>query len=169
MHSWNCLYISFIRPLLEYGRPVWDGCTQTDADKLESIQMAVDRIITGDMKCTSTTKLYEEIEWKTLAERRKKAKLFLMYKIINNLTSSYLHNLLRPEIPPTVSHQRSDRYHFRARTTLFDKSFVPSPVRLWNQLPSEIREATCTPLSQIKSKLTVSPNEPVQHTELNSF
>ena len=169
-NSLETIYISFIRPLLEYGSPIWDGCTQADADRLESIQIAAARVITGAMKGTSVSKLYEEIGWETLAERRKKAKLIIMYKIINNLTPTYLRDLL-PETPPLAmnhnTRHRPDIYPFRARTSLFEKSFFPSTVRLWNQLPHEIRNAVS--LSQFKSKLKFTPKQPIQYLELLYF
>ena len=41
------IYISFLRPILEYGCTVWDGCTQYEKDNLEKIQHEAARIVTG--------------------------------------------------------------------------------------------------------------------------
>ena len=41
------LYCTYIRPLLEYASEVWDGCTQTDAYRLEQVQLIAARIVTG--------------------------------------------------------------------------------------------------------------------------
>ena len=79
------IYTSFIRPLLEYASVVWDGCAQSDYDSLEKIQLAAARIVTGAMIGTSTSKLYEEVGWQTLAKRREKAKLVQMYKIVHKI------------------------------------------------------------------------------------
>ena len=43
----ECIYTSFIRPLLEYGDITFDNCTQTLKDKLESIQLEAARIVKG--------------------------------------------------------------------------------------------------------------------------
>ena len=40
-------YLSFIRPILEYGNIIWDGCNKLQSDLLESIQLDAARIITG--------------------------------------------------------------------------------------------------------------------------
>ena len=64
------IYISFVRPILEYGSAVWSGCTAQDEEKLESIQLDAARIITGAMYGTSIAKLYEETGWLTLAKHR---------------------------------------------------------------------------------------------------
>ena len=36
----NKLYCTYIRPLLEYGPEVWDGCSVNDTNRLEQIQLA---------------------------------------------------------------------------------------------------------------------------------
>ena len=93
-----------------------------------------------------------------------------MYKIVNNLTPMYLFECL-PESPPTArnynTRQISGIYPFRARTTLFDRSYFPSTVRLWNQLPSALRESET--LSQFKTKLRFIPKFSVKHSDLLFF
>ena len=41
------IYLTFIKPLLEYSCEVWDNCSQTDNDRLENLQLEAARIITG--------------------------------------------------------------------------------------------------------------------------
>ena len=43
----NKLYCTYIRPLLEYASEVWDGCTITDSNRLEQVQLTAARIVTG--------------------------------------------------------------------------------------------------------------------------
>ena len=163
------IYFSFIRPILEYGSAIWDGCAQSDTQLLENIQLTAARTVTGAMRTTPNVKLYEETCWETLADRRENTKLIFMYKIINNLTPDYLRNLI-PNIPTADTpinyntRRRFDLPHFRARTDLFDKSFFPSATRLWNLLPLNIRNAPT--LSQFKSKLSSSPHRLVKHSSL---
>jgi hypothetical protein len=38
------IYLSFIRPILEYGNVIWDNCTQNEANLLESVQVGAGRI-----------------------------------------------------------------------------------------------------------------------------
>ena len=71
------IYISFIRPVLEYADVIWDNCTQQEKQDLEKIQIEAARIATGTTKLVSLQKLYEEIGWETLEARRKKHKLVL--------------------------------------------------------------------------------------------
>ena len=55
----ECIYTSFIRPLLEYGEITFDNCTQILKDDLESIQLEAARIVTGATKLVSHDKLYQ--------------------------------------------------------------------------------------------------------------
>ena len=41
------IYLSFIRPILEYGNVIWESCTQNEANILESVRVEAGRIITG--------------------------------------------------------------------------------------------------------------------------
>ena len=48
--SLESIYISFIRPLLEYGDTIWDNCTQYEKYELDKIQNEAARIATGATK-----------------------------------------------------------------------------------------------------------------------
>ena len=123
------IYVSFIRPVLEYGSPIWSGCTAADEAKLESVQLNAARIVTGAMHGTSNAKLYEELGWHTLAKRRDFSKLILMYKLANKLAPDNLCSVI-PTVPNTSTYttrQHLNLPHFRARTELFDKSFFSFP------------------------------------------
>ena len=71
------LYIGFICPILEYRGIVWDNCSIHESDLMESVQLEAARIITGLRKGTSHVKLYTELGWVSLKERRRINKLIL--------------------------------------------------------------------------------------------
>ena len=71
------MYVSFIRPLLEYGDILWDNCTHEQKQKLESIQTEAARICTGATKLCSIAKLQNEVKWEHLSVRREKHKLII--------------------------------------------------------------------------------------------
>jgi hypothetical protein len=60
------IYLSFIRPKLEYGNVIWDNCTQNEANLLESVQVETGMIITGLRVNSSRSKLYSELGWEPL-------------------------------------------------------------------------------------------------------
>ena len=43
----NTMYISFIRPVLEYAFVVWDSCSTYNVNRLEKLQIEAARIVTG--------------------------------------------------------------------------------------------------------------------------
>ena len=86
----NKLYKSLIRPLMEYGDVLWDGCTDGESDLLEFVQYEAAKIVTGAMRITSRHSLMQEIGWEDMKTRRSIHKLAFYYKIINNLTPNYL-------------------------------------------------------------------------------
>ena len=92
--SLETVYLTFIRPILEYADIVWDNCTQYEKNELDKIQNEAARIVTGTTKLVSIRELYKEINWDTLDERRRKHKLALFYKMVNGISPPYLSSLL---------------------------------------------------------------------------
>jgi hypothetical protein len=68
-------YISFVRPIVEYGDIIYDSCSKADSDKLENVQLEAARIATGCKSHTSHGQLYAELGWIKLSELRKSNKL----------------------------------------------------------------------------------------------
>ena len=75
-----------------------------------------------------------------------------MYKIVNHLVPESLCSIITTHSPSFNTRRPCGITHFQARTELFDKSFFPSTVRLWNRLPIETRNS---PTIQVfKSKIS---------------
>ena len=77
----NHMYISYIRPLLEYSSILWDGCSEQDKAALERLQNEAARIATSLTRSTAIANLYKECGWDSLANRRYFQKLCFMYKM----------------------------------------------------------------------------------------
>ena len=54
------IYLTFIRPFLEYSCEVWDNCSKMDNDRLEKLQLEAARIVTGLTAYLSWVSLYQE-------------------------------------------------------------------------------------------------------------
>ena len=87
-------------------------------------------------------KLHQEVAWESLADRRKAHRLILMYKMVHQMSPSYLSSLV-PSLVGALSH-----YNLRnanqlssvpSRTRLYSESFLPSTVRDWNGLPDVVK------------------------------
>jgi len=87
------LFNSWIRPSLEYAGVVWDVCSGSDSNLLESLQIEGARVVTGALKWTNRVSLLNELYWVDLSVRGKFHKLRLMYEMVFKLTPPYLCDL----------------------------------------------------------------------------
>ena len=109
--------------------------------------------VTGAWKGTSCEKLYEELGWESLSQRRWSRRLILFYNIVNDITPDYLRYPI-PKLPQAAmySFRNADVIgQIRARTTRFKASFYPDCLSEWNALDQEIRLSPS--LSTFKTKL----------------
>ena len=143
--SLETVYLTFIRPILEYWDTVWDNCTQHEKNELEKIQTdEAARIVTGTTKLVSIRALYQEIKWDTLEERRREHRLALFYKMVNGLSTPYLLSLIPLPVNRVSSYNlrnSNDIQTIPARTNLYYNSCLPSVVREWNNLPLDVRNS----------------------------
>jgi hypothetical protein len=86
---------TFVRPQLEYASFAWAPHTQSNTNKLESVQRRAARFVTGNYNTASNvTTMLNHLNWDTLQQRRLRTKAIMMYRIINgDVTSgSWFHN-----------------------------------------------------------------------------
>ena len=87
------IYISFLRPILEYASVVWDNCTQYEKHRLEHVQIEAAITVSCVMRSITLNTLYNDIGWLTLGDRRTYQKIVLTFKIKNNMVPDYLSDL----------------------------------------------------------------------------
>ena len=149
------MYKSYILPHFDYADTVWDNCTQQLSDELEKLNLDAIRTIIGAVRGTSHYKLYNESGILPLAERRRRHKLILFFKMTKNMTPNYFTHYLPPLVSDTNPyHHRNplERNPPRSRTVLYQKSFFPSSIELWNNLPDFIK--TSSSIAQFKRYLS---------------
>ena len=148
------LYKSYIRSIIEYGNIIYADCCQSDSQKLELLQKQAIRIITGCTMSTSSANLYRESCLESLEARRKKQKLIMFYKILNNQTGTCLSQMLPQQNALRTGRvlRNLDNYTVPlARTTAYKRTFFPSTTQLWNNLPMSTKNSLT--LNTFKSKL----------------
>ena len=156
--SLNQIYVSFLRPVLEYASVVWDNCTKREKENLEKIQIEAARIVTGITRSASLNNIYKEIGWLTLENRRKYQKLILIYKIISGLT----HEIFPRNVSTRTIYSLRNIHQIDSiacRTELLARSFIPSAVSLWNELPDDVKSLQS--LSSFKSYILGRLSAPV--------
>ena len=88
------MYVTFVRPILEYASVIWGGFSISDTEKLEKVQLYAARIVTGLPILALKKSLYYETGCEPLCERRRKSKLTTMYKIHTNTVTQYLYDTI---------------------------------------------------------------------------
>ena len=150
----DTIYLTFVRPKLEYANIVWNDCTKQDADLLENLQLSAARIVTGARKGTSHIKIYNECNWPLLSERRKQNQLVQLYKMVNHDSPQYLTNLLPPLVGDVGNYNLRNNHRYKniaTRTVKYQKSFLPNVINLWNNLDADV--VNCDDLCTFKSRI----------------
>ena len=99
----------------------------------ERVQYQAALAVTGAWQYSNRSKLYEELGWETLSDRRMSKRILQIHKISNNKTPSYLKDKLPTECRPRSGGE--DRPLFRGflcRTNRYMKSFFPDAIVSWN-------------------------------------
>ena len=161
----NQCYLSYVRPLMEYGGALFANADDKDLKLLDNIQMEALHIVSGAKKKTSHDLLKKEANWPELSERRTFQQLTFMHKIIHNQFPSYLHNSLPPMQDQSNRAERKYKFNTPAYNHAFYRdSIIPSTISQWNNLPNHIRtiKKLDTFKFMLKKEYTESPN-PLYH------
>ena len=89
------------------------------------------------LSSTSVTNMLSELKWSTLEQRRNQSSFTMLHKIHNkqvNVDHSHLTNTRNNKF--LIPHSKT-KHHMN--------SFFPRAIRLWNELPSEIKDAPTEP------------------------
>ena len=132
------LYLSYVRPHLEYAAPVWDPHQQGHIDSLERVQKFALKLCTRSWD-SSYEDLLNSCHLPTLVQRRRLLKLSFLYQVLHG-------NYIFPDAPvetcPTPFNLRnrsvSTLYRPMARTNAYKFSFFPHAITLWNMLPPSV-------------------------------
>ena len=133
--SLEVLFSSFVSTTMYYGIEVWGGSYDSYLIKLEHIVIDGMRLVTGATKRSNIAKLYHETGWQSVKDRRDQAMVIMMFKIENNIVPNYLCEILPNS--RVVSYNLRNKQNLRGpyhNTEVFKRSFLPTAIRLWNEL-----------------------------------
>ena len=117
-------------------------CSNLILKKVESTQYEAARIVTGAWKGTSRDKLYANLGWESLNDRRIMRKLLIFYETHETKFPRYLYNALRDR-----EHTLGSRlYNKKLLISIpsnnpYRSSFFPSNISDWNKLDVTIKES----------------------------
>ena len=104
-------------------------------EKVERTQYLAALAITGTWQGSNRSKLYEELGWETLSDRRQCRRILQIHKIKNNMTPSYLKDKLPPNRRPLYRFNNSNTFHeIKCKTSRYKNSFFPDAINSWNNI-----------------------------------
>jgi len=134
-------YTILVRPTLEYASSVWDPHQKGLIKMIEKPQRAAARFVTRNYDRTSSvTEMMKQLNWPSLEQRRKEARLTLFHKAVNKE--------IAVTIPAYVEENRRWQRninnigykHLYCNRDDYHMSFLPRTIREWNLLPTELAE-----------------------------
>ena len=137
------MYKALVRPHLDYCDIIYHepaiinppplGLSLTiQMEKVEKIQYQAALAVSGTWQGSSRTKLYEQLGWETLSDRRKCRRILQIHKIENEKTPSYLKNKLPAQRRPQRNGNVVTYHKMRCRTNRYTNSFFPDAISSWN-------------------------------------
>jgi len=146
-------YTSLVRPLLEYASVVWDPHQVSDIRQVEMVQRRAARYVTGSLRNrSSVSAMVQRLNWEPLEERRRAARLTMMYKMVHGHVHLNTESRL---VRPARRSRYATEHSFQipaAKTDCRKWSFFPRTIREWNALPANTVSAES--LNAFKALLT---------------
>ena len=110
-------------------------------EEVERIQYQAALAISGAWRGSSRSKLYEELGWESLSDRRLSRRLLQIHKIVSNNTPSYLKDKLPPHRRPLYSQTNGNTFReFKCKTFRYMYSFFPHAISSWNIIIADFDE-----------------------------
>ena len=142
---------AFVTPMLDFCNSLLYGIPKHVLKRLQSVQNAAARVVTLARKRDHITPVLKELHWLQVQERVIFKILLLTYKALNNLTPSYISQLVKRNIPSrdlrSSTSNRLVNVSYNLKTYGF-RAFSSAAPALWNELPHNIRG--CSSVNEFK-------------------
>ena len=133
------LYISLVRPILDYGAAIWNPHLKEDIQKIERIQRRATKMITG-MRNLSYEERLRKCKLMSLESRRRRYDLIETFKIMKQIYTMDKEKLFKFQENQTRGHKYKI-YKKQTRLNIRKYFFSVRVVNDWNKLPKEAVEA----------------------------
>lgn len=145
---------AFITSRLDYCNALYFGVSQSSLARLQLVQNAAARLLTGARKREHITPILASLHWLPVHFRVNFKILLYVFKSLNGTAPPYLSELLHPYAPIRClrsADQQLLEIPRSKRKLKGDRAFSIAAPRLWNDLPLNVREASS--LAIFKSRL----------------
>ncbi|KAK3103380.1 hypothetical protein FSP39_018833 [Pinctada imbricata] len=144
-HYRKLYFNAYILPSIDYCLTIYGNASKTQLDRVHKLQKSAARVIMDAPPDSPSQPLFDELGWLNIYDRCMFNKGVLLYKIFNNLAPPYLCDLFSKNsnsLYTLRSVTGNDLQVPRHKTESFKRSLQYSGVSLWNELPSNIKEAS---------------------------
>jgi hypothetical protein len=153
--SLELLVHAFITTKLDYCNSLLCGLPTSLISRLQRVQNAAARILTGTPRHEHITPVLRSLHWLPVEKRVEFKILLLVYKVLHGVSPMYLQDLIISHVP--TRNLRSMDQHlvnvpFTTSSLVQSRAFSVAGPRLWNALPYAIRSATSASLFKSKVK-----------------
>ena len=146
----NQMYKSLVRPHLDYCdiiyhipqtvRPPPEGISlHHQMESIEKIQYQAALAVTGSWQGTDRVKLYEELGWESLTDRRLSRRILQVHKIVDGKTPSYLREKL-PQRRNVLINLPNVFHEIKYGTDRYLNSFFPDATKNWNNIITDFKD-----------------------------
>ena len=155
-HVLDQIYKLYVRPHLDYGDIIYHRydpeMQSTFKHKLEQIQCSAALAVTGVWRGTSRQRLYEELGWEALYQRRWYRRMCHFYNLRKIQSPGYLFVEIPDERTVTYNLRTIRAYNQTScRTVRFSNTYFPNTLFEWNLLSDEKKNAVS--IAEFKRKL----------------
>ncbi|XP_037548511.1 uncharacterized protein LOC119425058 [Nematolebias whitei] len=157
-HHFQILIHAFITTRLDYCNSLYVGLSQSLLTRLQLVQNAAARLLTGTKKREHITPVLESLHWLPVRFRINFKVLLFVFKCLHGLAPQYLSDLLQL-YTPSRSLRSADQLLLVVprsnRRLRGDRAFSVAAPKLWNELPLHVRQAGSLPVfkSSLKTHL----------------
>ena len=137
-YSFLLLYKAYIRPQLEYCQQACQPYLTKDIDILGRVQKRATKLVKS-LKDLSYEERLKELKLYSLSERRTRADMIAVYKIVHGITDINIEKLFTLEKDKrTRGHSLQIKVHKFSKTEVRRNAFSQRVVIPWNELPDSI-------------------------------
>ena len=147
-HDLHKLILTLVFSKLDYCNALYEGITDKAISRLQLVQNAAARLLTGARRRESISPVLASLHWLPIKQRITFKTLMFVYKALNGLAPDYITELLQYTSPARELRSADQRRLNVPRTNLVtrgDRAFSVAGPTLWNKLPLTLRSAPDLP------------------------